>query len=115
MGVASGDAATFEPRDADEHGNADGVFVHDHLVEDVVVAELVAVFAGEDDDGVFGEAEFVEFVEDLLDGSVEEGYESGVSGLDLSEVSFFFAGFGDQLRRVVLWRRLERPRSSPVL
>ena len=45
--------------DADEHGYADGVFVHDHLVEDVVVAELVSVFAGEYDDGVFGESEFV--------------------------------------------------------
>ena len=75
-GAGGGDAGG-----GDEEGDAVGLFVVGVLGPDAVVAEVVAVVAPEDDDGVLGEAGAVEFVEDPADLGVHVA-EGGVVAVD---------------------------------
>ena len=62
-----------EPGVADEQGDAERFFVERPFVAEAVLAEVVAVVAGVDDDGVVGEAEFVEGLEQAAEIFVGSG------------------------------------------
>ena len=56
---------------ARDHGHADTIIVVECAFGDqTVLAEIVAVIAGEDDQGVLSETEFIEVIYDLPDGFV---------------------------------------------
>lgn len=71
----------------DDEGNVGGDFVGGMLAPFAVVAEVVAVVAPEDDDGVFGEAGFIECVDKVTDLRVHVA-DRGAIAVDE------FAGFG---------------------
>ena len=72
-----------EPGVADEEGDADGFFVERAFVAGVVFAEVVAIVAGVDDDGVVGEAEGIEGVEETCDVVIDAGDVAEVVEMDI--------------------------------
>lgn len=65
----------------DEHGDAGAFLEEAHFLPEPVFAGVVAVIAGEDDDGIVGEAETVEGVYDASDLCIHEA-DAGVVGLE---------------------------------
>ena len=86
-GGGGGGAGLGHAGGGDDEGDAGAFLKEAHFLPEAVLAKVVAVVAGEDDDGVFGEVERVEGVEDLADLGVHEA-DAGEVGLDglLAEV-----------------------------
>ena len=61
------------PGIADDEGHAQRFFVHEALIVPAVIAKKEALVRGIDDDGVVGEALFVEIVQDATDIIVDAG------------------------------------------
>jgi len=68
-------------REPGDHGDADHVFVVERSLRDEpVLAQEMAVVGGEDDQGVFGDAEAIQCIEYPADGVVHETHHAVVGG-----------------------------------
>ena len=56
---------------ADEAGCFEGLLIHPTFVEPTVFAEIPTLIGGVDDDGVVGEAGFLEVIEDFTDAVID--------------------------------------------
>ena len=75
-----------DARNAHQHRDAHGVLVHHHLVQDAVVAELVAVLAGEHNYRVFGQSQLVQCVRDHAESTVQQSHQSEIPRPYLTQV-----------------------------
>ena len=82
-------ASSLESRGADDEWSAGALFEHGSFLPDAIVfTEVVAVVAPEDDDGVIGELETVEFIEHTAHLGIDKR-DAGIVGLQgLAAVEF---------------------------
>ena len=82
VAVPAGDArlAARQPGDAHEHGDPDRLLVEDGLLDDVVLAQLVAVLAAVDDDGVVRDSGILQRPQHRPHRPVDQGDHAPVAG-----------------------------------